>query len=317
MTADAMVDDDLHAAAVSDFSQQLHLEASQLSAGRVAILLDQTLQPLDDATLLPYKDAGAVLHTARIRHPDIAWNRCPVLAEIDSASFAGSNTLEQSCLAALQELQPQQLRTGQGRSIGGWGLSDEPYERRAVHLSRTMLQARPGGAAAWLRLQDPRVLWALWPLLGPAQQSSLLGPASCVFLPDPAGRLQKFERAPGARKGFGVPLRLSAAQWCDVDNLEALHQMLTNLGPLAWEKLEPARCTAMAAMRRARAAKWHDRNDLAVFAHKAVTVHPLFEQHPQVAALLAKRQADDYFTALIDELSESDWQRIAHELSGH
>ncbi|WP_370682670.1 hypothetical protein [Comamonas sp. GB3 AK4-5] len=107
---------------------------------------------------------------------------------------------------------------------------------------------------------------------------------------------------------------MSPAQWVDVGNIEALQQMLMDLDLQTYADLEQLRSTAMAALRRAHAAGLDDRNDLATFAAKAVTVHPNFDRHPQIAALLAHKQAGDYFTALIDDLSVTDWQRIARDM---
>ena len=67
----------------------------------------------------------------------------------------------------------------------------------------------------------------------------------------------------------------------------------------------------MAAVLRASTLGFAEAHDLAAFAWRAIAINPRFDAHPLVSERIAKRQADDLFTGLVDSLDERDWARIA------
>lgn len=67
---------------------------------------------------------------------------------------------------------------------------------------------------------------------------------------------------------------------------------------------------AVACVRRGAAAGLDDARDWEAMAMRALTVHPQFDQHPQVAALLAGRPGDVGFSRLVMALTDGDWTEI-------
>lgn len=300
---------------VEYFSDQLHRYAAMQFNGRMGLLLDQTRSSFDEKDPSWSWFESERRYVVRIKHPEIALKRCPLVIELATSEYRGSEATFHSCEDALAELEKERLLHGGGRRSGGWLFSEVPLPDVVHHLGNVLLQTTPDGGLAWLRAQDPRVLWALWPLLGPAQKSAYLGPIHSIVLLDPEGGTCVFEHVPEARRGLGMSLRLSASQWTDVESFSSLHLALIHRLEDDTRKLDVRRSIAMAALRRARALGFSDTNDLAAFAEKSLTVHPAFERHPKVSDLLAVRQPGDFFTWLVGDLSIDDWSSVAQEMA--
>lgn len=281
------------------------------------LLIDTVPRPiLEDDALWEHYARRENVHI-KLAHPNVDPTHYPVLLPLNVAKFKDSLCLEKSVLNALEELPSQALQTGAGRRITGWLTSSEPIRNVARHLASSMLQHSPRDGVAWLRLQDPAVLWWLWSLLSPIQRKALLGPIEAFWLLDPAGRLVVLRAEPIDAEDSKAVLTLSSEQWQDVACIAPLNLAIREWGQAqtvgaAFDSL----CAgALAAMRRARIAGFTDRRDLVAYARYALEVHPQFDSHALVQVRLTHRSDEDYFTSLIDDLDEQDWQRIASESS--
>lgn len=296
-------------ARVFGLSDQLHRELASRQS-RCWLLLDPVLRPVLDESPLGLALAGRTF----IRLPsasELEPSLMPLLVEFAPAKAGDHELIWLSLHEALEELAPEALAQGGGRRICGWLESNADGKSLARHIAKQMIQAH-GTARRLLRWYDPAVLWALWPLLKPDQKTTLLGPITSFRLIDPTGHWVNLT-SPRLTDGSG--LDLTYEQWQRIDCIAALNGALREfeLMSLSSEQIGSMRDNAMAALLRARQLGFADNKDLRAFARFALNVHPAFDAHPLVTERLAKRESDDYFTALVDDLTTEQWVRIQHD----
>lgn len=294
-------------------SDTLHRALAAGADGRCWLMVDPAARPLDaerefDARLIERSPIRV-----RVLGGDPDPRLLPQLIELDSTRAADSSIIRLAIDEALDECSAESLAQGAGRRICGWMQTRAAGSALAAHIGRHLIQYRPDGLKVLVRWLDPAGLWALWPLLDGVQRRALLGPVDAYHLLDPGGRWQTLRP-----DGDEVPARtvsLSPAQWADFDVIAALNLALRDWGAerACADELAAGRRIALAALRRARVLGFGDDRDLAAFAGRSLSVHPLFDQHPLVRERLAKRARDDYFTALVDDLAPQDWQRVRVE----
>lgn len=301
----------VRAASVSD---QLHRAVAAQGRAECWVVYDPALVPLgEDAVTASWIEQGATVRTVPVASEEVDARFFPRWVHADTASFRGSWTVRQSMELALAELDPLALEQGGGRRVGGWLQTDGDPRLAAQHLGRCMVQRWAGGSSVLLRLQDPAVLWALWPLLDAQQQDALLGPISRWWLLDPMGQLVELARTAPTQPV--PPLEFTPQQWQDIDNVQALNQAL-----LQWRQeredgaaqgdIERARQTAVAALRRARQYQLEHAQDLALFAWHALSVHPGFDQHDIIQSLLQKRTPETRYSWVVADVSQAQWDQI-------
>ncbi|WP_249605310.1 hypothetical protein [Chromobacterium sp. IRSSSOUMB001] len=287
------------------------LQARQQAGAQLLLALDAPSRPLAGAEAELDAQVRQQGLPVPLKHPQLDPARQPAWLPLT----AGAPALADSIAQALAEAEPDALAQGQGRLVAGWLEIAGSAKLAAAHIGRQMIRRTPNGETHLLRLHDPAVSWALWPLLNTAQQRGLLGSVSRWWLLDPAGELVCLEPAQQAARAPRLPSRWEPGLWEDIARIGSLNRAL-----LAWreqapecdaDKLETARLHAFAALRHAGALGFDDDEDLSRFALHAVTVHPRFYLHPRVQALLAGRAADDFYSGLTDSLSEADWAAIA------
>lgn len=297
-------------------SLDLHSQINPRPDADCMLLIDAVPRPIteDDALWERYSQ---IEHTrVRLAYPNLDPSHLPVLVPLRIARFEDSVLLEQSVQDAYEELAPEALQSGTGRRISGWLTSQASTTTVARHLGSVMLQHPPPlGQATWLRLQDPATLWWLWSFLAPTQRSALLGPIEIFWLLDPAGRLTALRNDAVGTSEAPAALQLSSSQWQDIACIGPLNLALREWGQAqaVGARFQNLCMDAHAAVRRAQIAGFTDRRDLAAYARYALEIHPQFDMHALVQAKLAGRNPDDYFTGLIDDIDEQEWQRIAHE----
>lgn len=280
--------------------------------GHCWLLIDPVLRPVTEESRLGAAMAERVSIKVSVQakqEPALT----PFLVGFSPEVACDSELIWASLEEALTEMLPESLATGGGRRICGWiqGPADSNHLLR--HMSAHMMQVK--GARRFLfRWLDPAVLWATWPLLTPAQQGTLLGPMTAFHLLDPAGHLVTITPP---QTFNGQALDLSAEQWRDIESLSALNGVLReqDLMRLTREQVATMRDTVMAALRRARRRGFDDKQDQHAFARCALNIHPDFDAHPLIVERLARRETDDLFTALIDDLGAHQWAAIASDLN--
>jgi Domain of unknown function (DUF4123) len=312
---------------LDNLSDQLHRGfASSDSSYGCQLLLDTSplgMQEPDEPAL-----AALLNHSALSRvdpsHDAVPVGLSPVLLPVDPSASAGSGLLRSSLELALRELQSPRLAHGAGRVIAAW-LESEGGEAAQTalrrHLARAMFTRRADGRIEWLRWYDPAVMWLLWPHLSAQQQHMLLGPIRRYWLLTPSAALQCLSApAPSAQSEqlpmLPPPIEFTAAQWAVVDGIGAMNLALRQLGASALDDaaLALAAAAGTSALARAQAAGFTDREDLAEYACRAITCHPEFDRHAIVADRLRLAPPGEFFTAIVDDITDRQWQEIAKDL---
>jgi hypothetical protein len=289
------------------------------------LLFDPILRPLEDDDLLAVTLApfGKARHCVHLPPQSFELAQQPWIQAFDAHGPQGRQALHASMADAQAELAPHRLLHGMGRRIGGWLFSSHSVSVMAAHLSRVMIQRAPHGQLMLLRLTDPAVVWALFSLLNNEQRTTLLGPIQHWWLLDPAGRAAHLVNPELSHaEAASANLSLSPEQWKHLLRLDALNATLNRW--VARQRLEsvdeeiPLDETAQRALQALhRADQWglDDDEDLASFTWHALTVHPRFDEHPGMQALLKKcrtasRTDAHHYTALCDELDPAQWASI-------
>jgi hypothetical protein len=297
---------------IARLSDTMHRQLAN-TRGHCWLLLDPAIRPVGQDSPLGCLLADRTCFTAPSM-ADIDVTMMPQIIAFDPAKARDHDLVWQSLSEALVELAPDMLAQGVGRRIGGWLESDADGPQLALHIASQMIQRNAQGRRRLLRWADPAVLWALWPILNGQQQSALLGPIKAYRLLDPAGHWHCL-RAPHDAKGEA--LGLDSRQWQRIEAIAALNGVLReqSLSAHSPQSLCQLRDTLMAALEEARHFGFADSRDQTAYARRALAIHPAFARHPLVAERLAKRKPDDYFSALIDDLSAGQWAGIQRDCS--
>ena len=154
-----------HAAILQQLQDRLHTGAQLLLA------LDAPSRPLAGAEAELNEQARQQGLLLPLKHPQLGPARQPAWLPLN----AGAPALADSIAQALAEAEPDALALGQGRRVAGWLEIAGSAKLAAAHIGRQMIRRNSNGETHLLRLHDPAVSWALWPLLNTAQQHGLLG----------------------------------------------------------------------------------------------------------------------------------------------
>lgn len=295
---------------------QLHAAVAAAPGRALWLAVDGNTLPLDETLADALAPLAAEAVTVPLHHSSILPEWQPRWYPLQLEKARDSEILRLSVLLAVLERRPEALQTGSGRRIAGWFmLRDKPLQA-AQHCGSQMIQTKATDKRQLLRLHDPAVLWALWPLLSPDQQSALFAPMSDFWLLPPLGPCIRFDCAPTPLAQSSMMLSLTAEQWPDIELIAPLNTALRML--LANSAILPAELNTLheiglAALRRANRIGFADSKDLAGFAERALTIHPQFDRHPRIQKLLANYRPGDFFGGLVAELSEQDWQQIRQQ----
>ncbi len=302
-------------------SDEIHRTLASSVAGTCGHLIyDPALHALeDDERTAGWAAHGRVALPLAIPDARVDQRLHPLLLPLNSAMAADSAIVHEAILLSLEELQPAALAHGQGRRIGGfvrWKATEAKQAHLGHALGKAMLHRRPNGVQTWLRLSDPAVLWAIWPMLTSDQQADLMGPIEAWWLHDPVGNLQVLRAAATSNQ----PLRFSAEQWPMLDDIESVNLAFrAKLGKVpeamsaSSEQVAHWYGDALKALRRATLLGMADREARSTFCALALTLHPRFDEHALVKDRL-HRDANENFMTLVDGLSADDRALIAADL---
>ncbi|MDT4816469.1 hypothetical protein FQZ97_495190 [compost metagenome] len=251
----------------------------------------------------------------RLEHRNIEPKAWPRLIALDLARPRDADINRAAAGMAIRDWSPESLRQGLGRRIGGWLFGAPDTGALARHLGRIMLQVRPGGGRALLRLHDPAVLDQAWRLASAAQRTALLGPADAWVNLDRWVRLASYgdARARAGTRESGAPLQFDAEQWGRIDAAGAVNRAWRVVADQAPAITAGMLTQAVDCVRRGAALGLLDPRDWEAMAIRALTVHPEFDRHPRLAALLEAREPDVGFARLVMDLTDADWAAIARD----
>lgn len=231
----------------------------------------------------------------------------PYLLELDLSTRAGADALAHSVSVAIEDRRPESMAEGLGQRVGGWLASSASIDEVAAHWSRLMLQRDESGRACMLRFFDSRALALLWPVLSPAQQQTVLGPARAWHVLDAGARPSVHLASLEPRASFS----LSVEQWREVHRHGLVNRALALHARACARQPESGEIeTAVSAAARAEQYGLLDREDWIAFIGHALSWHPQFDLHPKVLQLLARRSAEDFYTGEISQLSAAEIDEI-------
>ncbi|QQB33278.1 DUF4123 domain-containing protein [Achromobacter deleyi] len=295
--------------ALAETLQQLALSMGE---ARCHLLIDPLLRdPVEDEDWQGLGEALAARATAiRLAHPDIDPRVWPRLITLDLTRPRDADISRTAAEMAIRDWHSESLAQGRGRRIGGWIFGVTDVIAMARHLGRSLLQESPGGGRRLFRLHDPAVIDLVWRMASHGQKADLLGPANLWVNIDRWGRLARYaSEAPRS----GATVQLDAEQWRLAALLGAVNRAWRVVAERPDAVSEEALDQVVACVRRGVEAGLRDARDWEAMAVRALTVHPEFDCHPDVAALLAERPDDVGFARLVMDFTEADWRRIARE----
>jgi hypothetical protein len=231
----------------------------------------------------------------------------PYLLELDLSTPAGIDALAQSVRIAFKDRRPEFMAEGLGQRIGGWLASYASLDEVAAHWSRLVLQRDDRERACVLRFYDSRALALLWTVLTQAQQQAMLGPVRAWHVLDASASPSIHLAPPDAQTNF----TLSAAQWQEIHRHGLVNRALALHAQTCGRQPHPGEIeTVVAAAVRADRYGLIDRDDRIAFIGHALAWHPHFDLHPKVSHLLSHRNADNFYTAEIGQLSADEINEI-------
>lgn len=236
-------------------------------------------------------------------------DRCPVLLDLRALPLDERGEL-------MERLQ-QQVADREDALCSLLLEADCEPQAMADHLGQRMaLKVAGASQPQQFRFFDPGTFLQLPRLLGPAGMAWLLGPAHAALVPW-AGGWTRYPLPYSKAHGFSLTaVHLAALTRMGVVNRVAL-QMEPPEDAAEWT----ARCAALDAHVQ-RAMDAHGlrlQADLVAFAQDAVTHHPAFDSHPQVAgwlqALRTATPEDELdYRELRSRITLDEWQKVAADL---
>ena len=269
-------------------------------------------------------------------HHNLSAHHRPYLIPLDLSTPAAQGLLHEILRLALEDQALESLIQGLGQRICGWLFTAAPLRLLATHLGHVAVQRLPldyprlagkrliGGKGILLRYYDPCVMPYLWALSNAAQRKTMLGPVAQWQMLGQNQQLQFYAPAADAIAALAVPgslstpLHYSNQQWQAIQSIGGLNQATFQWQAQSVDGQVPTKQQLQDSLRalvRAQGYGIDGAKDLQAFAWHALTVHPLFDEHPMIQQALKNLPLDEYYTASIADISEQDWQRIQHELS--
>ena len=323
----------------------------------VWILFDPAMNPMyEDETSAAWLDLAERMPVqVAIPGYGLGVERCPLWLQADLTKPKAQQLLRATVEGARDELHPDALRRNNGRRVCAWVCSPpnakstpDALRAQALHMAGLLVQTRPNlpthypylnGRPVHVRLQDPAVLWALWPLFNSMQKSQWLAHVGGWWMLKPNGQmhaLQALQADAPMHSPRAVPhaldMRFTPDQWTSVPHIQPLNHALRKwlqrslqdnpLAELADLDVDNARDGACAAIRTTDNAGWRDLIDLQAVAYYAMAYHPRFDTSTLIRNHLAQRMVaarkDDAAFDLagwLHVLSASDWQRVVAQLN--
>lgn len=295
-----------------ELAETLQRLAASRGESRCLLLIDPLLRaPSEDPEWEGLAEALTARETpVRLAHREVDPRVWPRLISLDLAQPRDADISRVAAGMALRDWTPAVLCQGLGRRIGGWIFGVGDVAAFAHHLGRALLPLRAGagGVRSFLRLHDPAVLDLVWRLMSRRQQADLLGAAGLWVNVD---RWQHLARYETDEPRTHSPVQFDADQWRTIAVLAAVNRAWRTVAPRAADVSPAVLEQVVACVRRGDAAGLRDARDWEAMAARALTVHPQFDLHPQVAALLNDRPDDIGFSRLVMELTDADWAQIA------
>lgn len=238
----------------------------------------------------------------------------PCLFKLDLTDSEMEILLKQSIYLSFEEKQINNITAGQGRVICAWLFSTFNGDYVANYLAKTCLQHHHQ-EQYFFRFYDPAVLPACITLLSKSAQQRIFAPVSHWVLLNGDGELNSYQFLEQKRFYSGA-LGITDSEFTALEHISIENRVLLDYR-INYEN-QPRYNEAMArdiirnAFNNAIANNVTNKDDLRLFAYQALTIHPMFFQHPKVQKQLTFRNNDRY-QQRISEL-QPEWTKIRQDL---
>lgn len=193
--------------------------------GKAFLLIDATLEHYDSGTDLFETLKAHNAYPLTFSHPQVDGALPLLLVLLDQSDSNSQALLDLSIRTALDELAPEKLKQGNGRSVCAWVSSQLNIEQLSSFISNTAIQHISDVGDVLVRFFDPSVLGALLDILDPWQQQRLLDNTDIWCYIDGEGTLQSVN-GDGNSKKLSYSLGLTKDDLLELQNIETINKIL-------------------------------------------------------------------------------------------
>ncbi|MDX6018865.1 DUF4123 domain-containing protein [Scandinavium sp. V105_16] len=239
----------------------------------------------------------------------------PWLIELDLSSGEDMVIFEKSIQIALNEIEPQKIKSGFGRLICGWLSIYGGLEDASIHLGKTALQRRKDKDIL-LRYYDPAVITLCWKILDDWQRQRLLGTITDWYSIDGDGQLTHRSGLVQQYAQLTFSLSFSPETWQDIDMIAIVNLILREYrrDNISKTRLSEGQVfkTVLPALKRAWKYMFKNKMDLVDYGLHALNFSPAFDCHPEIIRLLETQcsQPGRSFRDAISSVSPKQWASI-------
>jgi hypothetical protein len=248
-----------------------------------------------------------------IQHERFDAQVAPYLLALELKNSSQADIFEQSVQAAYEAWELPSLQAYQGQPIAGWVLTTGTARALASYWANYNHLHAVDSFTKLLRFHDPSVREWLWPTLSATQQAQLLGPARQLIAIDRQQRPMLHSQPEAAKQVDDTKLRLSPAQWQQVDDYAILHEawlaqasaQAGAQGDTHWRQTLPANWHqgVLRALQQATGYGIDGPQDRVLFAQHAIQIGPEFHAHPLLKSVWQKTQAGDFYGGALEAIT--------------
>ncbi|ALV93502.1 MULTISPECIES: DUF4123 domain-containing protein [Pantoea] len=281
------------------------------------LLIDPTLRTLhEDSDLWPIVDE-LNCHRILFPHPDLDG-----VMELWLVAITPDNDvlLNESMLAAMNELKPKKLTQGRGRTICGWLISSASIDYLKRHISETSIQPVLDLGTYMLRFYDPTVIAMTSKHLDDWQRNRLFGAVNDWFFLDGDGKVMCQQGYYRGEEQLDFSLSISGTTWEKIKRAGVLNICLNTYRKTSRNEVlvseKNARLWLEAAMDDlSHTSVWSRPEVYLPLSIAILTQHPSVYLHEDIAVMIARteRSIDKNYQPMADFLQNIDWTRIVED----
>ncbi|EOD1043565.1 TPA: DUF4123 domain-containing protein [Citrobacter farmeri] len=193
--------------------------------GKAFLLIDATLEHYDSETELFERLKAHNVYPLTFAHPQVDGVLPLLLILLEQRDSNSQALLDLSIRTALEEITPEKLKQGNGRSVCAWISSQLNLEQLSSFISNTAIQHISDVGDVLIRFFDPSVLGALLDILDSWQRQRLLDNTDLWCYIDGDGTLQSVNNDGNAKK-LSYSLGLTKDDFLEFQNIETINKIL-------------------------------------------------------------------------------------------
>jgi len=316
-----------------DYSPQ----AQQMQAEKMLALIEQEMRGSTETLYLFIDPVPLVLQTdttffdrlvarrpvpVSLPHKAISASDYPWLVALNLSNDDDRKLLVLSITVALDEIHPDKLCRGKGRSVCGWLTSLHSIEDVAKQVGHTAIQQQPSHQMMRMRYYDPAVNSILWPVLEEFRQQRVMGILSRWILLDGDGQpvVRRYRADSALHLTFLLGLSQEQTDFilhdAGIINRALRRYRLLAMDMPRYPELTAARLVSEALGRVRSHPAFHDDDEKEDLAFHILSDHPRIDRHPKIDYLLDPYSfpaADVPWRERIRDISRQTWAQYGRE----